>query len=777
MLHGLHAGFYLTLWFTGLLLILQRTLDTAWFSIPNLSSLHRKFGILLVILLIQALILSIMAPAVRVFWKTVGDAIRWGIKDIVWLLKMPFHILFPKIKLPPSGRYNPGQKLNILVVLAGVTGLCVSGVWMILIPGALAAWIVHVACFLLGSIMLGAHLYLALINPPTRQALRAMIDGTVSLDYVQRHHPLSLIPPADPVPAHHVDRLPLVLTGIFIVVALIAGIWAYGAQSLFDRSQFWFQSGGMVSLEPGPLTTSHAREIPTEDCWMCHEEFGQPQSRPCLECHAVIGNRMQKKLGYHGKLSGDCIDCHTEHQGRNADIRPLDRAAFNHRQADFPLEGAHASLHCPACHLEKSPVKTGGVKQFHFIGIEHSACTSCHTDPHQDSRSSDCLKCHTLQSWGRSELTFDHNRDSRFVLQGKHAKVACDKCHPKTPTNSTPLRLYDLGTGCKECHKDPHQGQFQSSCEHCHSEKGFKDLNRNQFHGPDSKFPLRGEHAKTACIKCHTPPEKQKLAAAKFVGLDMQCQSCHKDPHNGQFQPSCEHCHSEQTWRLANPSVFHTPASKFPLQGKHAGVDCSKCHIPPTENAKLAAAKFTGLDSQCQSCHKDPHAGQMSHSCSTCHTEQDWEGPSLRFAHNMHSAFRLDAVHAMVSCDQCHPRSPRPVRYRPIEHECQSCHAVQWQAMQGKSQALQKTVSPDPHFERVGCNDCHDNSRSRQSSESYAARCAVCHNPDYVDLYYEWSRALNEETMKRKQQDDKTTASVRQIGFHNLELVRSIPPR
>jgi cytochrome b subunit of formate dehydrogenase len=547
VLHGLHAVFYLALWMTGLFLIVQRTLGTEWFSIPDLSHIHRKVGVVFAVLLTNVLLLSLLIPVIRVFWKTVWGALHWTAKDIVWLVKMPLHILFPKVKLPPSGRFNPGQKINILVVLTTVSGLCLSGVWMVRVPGALVPWIIHVGCVLVGSILLGIHLYLALINPPTRQAFRAMIDGTVSPEYVRIHHPLSLPPPVEQVHDPHVYRLPLFLTVILMIGAFAAGVWAYGPERFVDQYRLWRQSSGMISLQPGPLIPGHAGEKESGTCTACHEDLDRPESEFCLDCHAAIAERMEKRIGYHGKLSGRCVDCHTEHKGSDADIRPLDRKAFNHLQADFALDGVHARLDCPACHLDKSPAVPGTPKRFQFIGIEHSTCTSCHTDPHQDPRSADCLKCHTTQSWRRPELTFDHNRDSRFALQGKHTRVACDKCHPDTPTKSPRIRLYDLGT-CKDCHRDRHQGQFQDSCEHCHNEKGFKNIDRYQFHGPESKFPLRGGHAKTACNKCHTPADKQRRAPVKFVGLDTQCQSCHQDPHKGQFPQSCEQCHSEQSW-------------------------------------------------------------------------------------------------------------------------------------------------------------------------------------------------------------------------------------
>src|SRR4030095_10876454 len=82
-------------------------------------------------------------------------------------------------------------------------------------------------------------------------------------------------------------------------------------------------------------------------------------------------------------------------------------------------------------------------------------------------------------------------------------------------------------SACKGCHthatahadpKNP-QGKWASNqCLKCHAKPGDKGM-RNQaelereWHGPQSDFPLRKQHAGLACTKCH----KNRAAGAKAL--------------------------------------------------------------------------------------------------------------------------------------------------------------------------------------------------------------------------------------------------------------------
>ena len=52
------------------------------------------------------------------------------------------------------------------------------------------------------------------------------------------------------------------------------------------------------------------------------------------------------------------------------------------------------------------------------------------------------------------ELTFDHQRHSRFALDARHRRVPCAGCHRTVQTEFGPaVRYKPLGTECKDCHR------------------------------------------------------------------------------------------------------------------------------------------------------------------------------------------------------------------------------------------------------------------------------------------------------------------------------------
>ena len=71
-----------------------------------------------------------------------------------------------------------------------------------------------------------------------------------------------------------------------------------------------------------------------------------------------------------------------------------------------------------------------------------------------DTESADavqCDQCHKPFDW--SAVNFDHNRDSRFNLEGAHLKVSCSQCHKTTTISGVHTILYKpLDITCSSCH-------------------------------------------------------------------------------------------------------------------------------------------------------------------------------------------------------------------------------------------------------------------------------------------------------------------------------------
>lgn len=124
----------------------------------------------------------------RALLANLREALRWGPGDLHWLLVMHLRPLLPWLEVPPVGRFNPGQKVNLLVTSLGIPALAASGLVMWRFPGALLAWYLHVA--VLGAMlpMLAVHLFMALVNPSTRPALGAVFSGRVPREYAAHHH-------------------------------------------------------------------------------------------------------------------------------------------------------------------------------------------------------------------------------------------------------------------------------------------------------------------------------------------------------------------------------------------------------------------------------------------------------------------------------------------------------------------------------------------------------------------------------------------------------------
>jgi cytochrome b subunit of formate dehydrogenase len=778
-LHWANAGLYLLLFLSGTLLLIGRIFAVQSLTAPWLGKTHRICGVMLVGILLIIFVLSLCLRSFREVWKTLRQCLKWSRHDILWLIRVPINMVYPKCTLPPVGRFNPGQKMHLLIVFGALIGFCISGPVMIWIPGALCAWVIHLMCFIPACAFLSLHLFLSLINPETRKALPAILTGFIGADYVRNHHPLWGVSRQEPARhGSYVSWENASLVGILVLIGLGNALALYGSDPFVDRLKALVHSRGATALTPGPLNVRHASEAELQSCRACHSLTQSVQDHACLDCHELIAERHQAQSGFHGTLQGPCRKCHKEHKGQGEPLIDLVAADFSHEKALFLLEGQHRDAACEDCHMQEE-------QDFSYIGIDFASCASCHADPHQDEQAAVCRECHTPDTWSYADKVFDHEREASFALKGKHRDLSCQACHGKqiSPDESR-IQLYGIGEACSDCHEDPHAAQFVQSCEQCHVEQDFKQTRPEQFHGDPNTFILKGKHLDLACTQCHKPPDGvQALAQARFVGLGRNCKDCHQDPHSEQFGQSCEHCHVEQNFQQIRPEQFHGAPNTFILKGKHQDLTCAQCHQPSEGIQTLAEARFVDLGQTCEDCHQDPHQEQMDHACARCHQETGFVGPDLLFVHDTHTQFKLDGLHQTLSCSTCHPAKDQ--RYEAAGRDCHNCHATEAQALKGRSSTLQ--LDPDPHFGRTACTDCHDLSTPRQSEESFAAGCASCHNSHYHTLFWSWKdtqvkqRDLLQSQIKlsaqtdehRKLMEQKLSEATR-IGFHHLQLSRQL---
>jgi hypothetical protein len=210
-------------------------------------------------------------------------------------------------------------------------------------------------------------------------------------------------------------------------------------------AQSWARSHfDHAKATPFDLDGAHAKL----DCELCHaspvKEFATPNL--CVGCHASVD--------VHAGAEGSrCEKCHSTTSWR--ETRLLD-----HDLTSFPLLGLHQFATCEDCHL---------THDFREVGKE---CVNCHRgdDAHRSQLGEVCALCHNPNAWARWD--FDHNRQTRFVLNGAHRGMNCLACHRK-PTSIE----IQLSMECGGCHlqDSPHSDAFGRDCERCHVDTSWKE--------------------------------------------------------------------------------------------------------------------------------------------------------------------------------------------------------------------------------------------------------------------------------------------------------------
>lgn len=459
---------------------------------------------------------------------------------------------------------------------------------------------------------------------------------------------------------------------------------------------------------PGPVIEGHA-EVESQ-CNSCHVRFNRGRQRDlCNECHKDVGADIAASTGFHGRFpdakSHPCAECHAEHEGRDAVIVILNEQTFDHDFTDYPLIGGHLEAECGDCHQPDAKHREApsacidchrdedpheGFMGDHCadchtaiawtdVEFDHDttgypligghreiACADCHADQtfqnapttcygchaeddaHDGRSGQDCENCHNPISW--TDTSFNHDRDTSFVLDGKHAELACGDCHSEDPFAD------ELETSCVSCHTedDEHKGHFGAKCETCH---GTSLWTESLFdHGRDTDYALHGAHADIECVACHLEPIYD-------VPLESGCNDCHADddPHEGEQGIECQECHNDSSWE--DEVFFDHDLTRFPLLGKHAETDCDGCHETHV---------FRDAPEACTDCHAedDPHEGRYTDDCGSCHNPVDWN--AWQFDHDLLTDFPLSGAHAEVACADCH-RQPLATMSR-MGGRCGDCH-------------------------------------------------------------------------------------------------------
>ncbi|MFN7989248.1 MAG: cytochrome c3 family protein [Thermoanaerobaculia bacterium] len=451
----------------------------------------------------------------------------------------------------------------------------------------------------------------------------------------------------------------------------------------------------------------------------------------CTACH---------KDPHRGSLGATCATCHGTES-----FHPKE---FRHPRFPELFAGAHENLACEKCHGGPKTGPNGRpvpVGERTYRGLS-TACASCHKDPHLGQVGTSCESCHSVTGAKFAPVGFDHAK-SAFPLTGKHAPLACEKCHRKEtgafPAGSgTAVRLKGLGTACASCHKDPHLGQLGTTCTTCHSPESFKVP---AFTHPGSPDFWKGGHAQVPCAACHKSETAAfpagKGTAVRYKGFASSCALCHKDPHRGALGSSCEGCHSPSAaWKTASREFHKT---SWPLEGKHLLVPCASCHVK---------GQTKGTPRLCADCHwyrrqDDRFRTQLGLDCQNCHRPQSWT--AVTWDHAAATGFPLSGAHATIDCAKCHTdgvfrkgavsgcaschradyeraKSPDHVA-GGFPMTCETCHKVSdasWRTARIDHQAVFPLVG---RHATAACADCHRSGVYRGTPRD----CAGCHLTQY----------------------------------------------
>jgi hypothetical protein len=205
-----------------------------------------------------------------------------------------------------------------------------------------------------------------------------------------------------------------------------------------------------------PLRNAHAPA--TLKCDACHKDL-KSFRKTAIECYAC--HRKDDK--HEAQLGRQCESCHTD--------RDWKVPGYDHNKTRYPLVGKHIKVACKDCHL--TPRYKDAARE----------CDACHKkdDKHKLAYGTKCESCHNARSWAIWD--FDHDRRSKYKLDGAHRKVACEACHTRPAPAGRDFAA--LGSDCLSCHRkdDVHDGGFGARCDQCHVSDNWKKVSNRTLRG------------------------------------------------------------------------------------------------------------------------------------------------------------------------------------------------------------------------------------------------------------------------------------------------------
>lgn len=178
-LHWANAIGFFALLTTGLMLYLP-SLAILVGRRPLIQNIHFWSGVSWIAVLAAIVVLGDRRGILR----TARELDEFDRDDVRWLTGR---------KPAPQGRFNAGQKINAVLTAAFAVLFFISGLLLWFGERNTAyrfasTVVLHDALTYVSVALLVGHLYLAVIHPTTRHALRGITVGTVSEEWATNHH-------------------------------------------------------------------------------------------------------------------------------------------------------------------------------------------------------------------------------------------------------------------------------------------------------------------------------------------------------------------------------------------------------------------------------------------------------------------------------------------------------------------------------------------------------------------------------------------------------------
>lgn len=187
--HGVHAVAFVVLLFTGLGVLLTsfQPAMKIFGGIEVTRMIHRIGGAVAVALVALGFVLE---PKFR---EWITSSLKFDKDDLEFNKSFPVEFFGGHAPFPPQGRFNGGEKINILLMFFSCVIIAITG-FIMWFPEVFPIWLVrwsypaHSGFVLLLTAVFLMHFYLGVLHPDSNQALKGMFTGWVPAKFARAHY-------------------------------------------------------------------------------------------------------------------------------------------------------------------------------------------------------------------------------------------------------------------------------------------------------------------------------------------------------------------------------------------------------------------------------------------------------------------------------------------------------------------------------------------------------------------------------------------------------------